>query len=129
VNKTHASTIRSGDSFTRVLGIVLRSGVLVSAGVVLCGGTLYLFRQGSSPAQYAAFRGEPADLRSMSMIVGDALHGNGRGVIQLGILLLIATPVARVAFSVVGFIRQRDWLYTAIATVVLILLAAALTSH
>jgi uncharacterized membrane protein len=50
-------------------------------------------------------------------------------MIQLGVLLLIATPVARVAFSVVGFFRQRDWLYTVIATVVLILLAAALTSH
>jgi uncharacterized membrane protein len=50
-------------------------------------------------------------------------------MIQLGVLLLIATPVARVAFSVVGFLRQRDWLYTVISTVVLILLAAALTSH
>jgi uncharacterized membrane protein len=55
--------------------------------------------------------------------------GSGRGMIQLGVLLLIATPVARVAFSVVGFIRERDWLCSAIATAVLILLMTALTSH
>jgi uncharacterized membrane protein len=116
-------------SFARVLGIVLRVGVLVSAAVVLCGGTLYLFRQGSQLPAYGAFHGEPADLGSVTAIVGDAVHGSGRGMIQLGVLLLIATPVARVAFSVVGFIRERDWLCSAIATAVLILLMTALTSH
>jgi uncharacterized membrane protein len=129
MNVDEGSTASSDHSFTRVLGTVLRSGVLVSAAVVLFGGALYLVRQGSQSAAYGVFRGEPADLRSISTIIGDVVHGSGRGMIQLGVLLLIATPVARVAFSVVGFLRQRDWLYTVISTVVLILLAAALTSH
>jgi uncharacterized membrane protein len=129
MNVSDLSSKRREHSFARVLGIVLRVGVLVSAAVVVCGGALYLVRQGSQSAAYGAFQGEPADLRSVTAIVGDAVHGSGRGMIQLGVLLLIATPVARVAFSVAGFIRERDWLYTAIAAAVLILLVASLTSH
>ncbi len=77
---------------------------------------------------YSAFRGEPGALRSIDGIVAEALHLSGRGLIQLGLLVLIATPIARVIFSVVGFIRQRDWLYTAITVVVLALLGYSLLS-
>ena len=51
---------------------------------------------------------------------------HGRGLIQLGLLLLIATPIARVVFSVAGFARQRDWLYVAITLIVLTLLGYSL---
>jgi uncharacterized membrane protein len=44
---------------------------------------------------------------------------HGRGIIQLGLLLLIATPIARVAFAAYGFARQRDWMYVGIAAFVL----------
>ena len=47
-------------------------------------------------------------------------------MIQLGLLLLIATPVARVAFSLVAFIRQRDRTYIVITTIVLGLLLYSL---
>jgi uncharacterized membrane protein len=114
------------EQFDILLGIVLRAGVLVSATVVLCGGLLYLLRHGLSAPEYHVFRGEPGDLRSISGIVSGARSLSGRGLIQLGVLLLIATPIARVAFSVVGFVRQRDWMYVGIAVIVLILLAYAL---
>ena len=116
------------EQFDKLLGVVLRTGVLVSATVVLCGGLLYLLRHGLSAPEYHVFRGEPGDLRSVSGIVSDARSLSGRGLVQLGVLLLIATPVARVAFSVGGFVRQRDWMYVAIAAIVLILLAYALCS-
>ncbi len=76
----------------------------------------------------SVFRGEPGDLRSVSGTVSDARSLSGRGLIQLGVLLLIATPIARVAFSVGGFVRQRDWMYVGIAAIVLMLLAYALCS-
>ena len=50
------------------------------------------------------------------------LDGRGRALIQLGLLLLIATPVARVAFSVFAFERQRDWTYVGITLFVLAVL-------
>ena len=79
---------------------------------------------------YQMFRGEPADLRSLGGIVGDALSLRGRGIIQLGLLLLIATPVARVAFAVFAFARQRDWIYVTVSLIVLSLLIYSLVfSH
>ena len=78
-----------------------------AAGVVTAGGLLYLIRYGRSPTDYHIFRGEPADLRSPWGIVQDALALRRRGLIQLGVLLLIATPVARVVFSVFAFAFQR----------------------
>jgi uncharacterized membrane protein len=123
------SSVPTDARFARRLGTVLRVGVLLSAAVVFCGGVIYLLTHGGASPQFAVFRGEPGDLRSIHGILGDARHGSGRGVIQLGVLLLIATPVARVVFALAGFVRQRNWLYTAIAAAVLILLTFALTSH
>jgi uncharacterized membrane protein len=113
--------------FDALLGKVLRTGVLLAAAVVLCGGVAYLLRHGHDVPDYHVFRGEPIDLRSVSGIVSDARSLSGRGSIQLGLLLLIATPIARVVFSVIGFLKQRNWMYVAITLVVLMLLAYSLT--
>lgn len=101
------------------LGNLLRTGALVSAAVVLIGLSLYLHRYGSEAPDYRVFKGEPADLRSVYGIVQDALQGRLRGVIQLGLLLLLATPVARVAFSVLAFACQRDKVYVIVTLIVL----------
>ena len=87
---------------------------------------MYLLQYGMDTVDYQAFRGEPADLRSVSGILRGVGALSGRGIIQFGLLLLVATPVARVVFSVVGFIRQRDWLYVVISAIVLLLLAVSL---
>ena len=79
-----------------ILGNLLRVGVGLSAVIVLCGAAIYLARNGHAPATYRVFQGEPSDLHSVHGIVRDAMHLNGRGIIQLGLLFLIATPVARV---------------------------------
>jgi uncharacterized membrane protein len=104
------------------IGSVLRAGVIVSAAVVLAGGLISL-RHASAPLpDYHQCVRERASLDSFSGI----LHGVGRfeaaSVIQLGILLLIATPVVRVVMCVAGFARQRDWLYVIVSTVVLAIL-------
>jgi len=109
-----------------VIGNLLRFGVLVSAVVVLVGGILYLARNGQSPTDYRVFRGEPSDLRSVGGILRDAVALSGRGIIQLGLLLLIATPVARVAFSIFGFAEEHDRMYVVIASIVLLVLACSL---
>jgi len=81
--------------------------VLVAASVVLVGGLRYLASTGDGAA-LPDITGEPADLSHVGGIVRAALDLRGRGLIQLGVLLLIATPVARVAVSLVAFLRQRD---------------------
>jgi uncharacterized membrane protein len=105
-----------------VIGNLLRAGVVLSAAVVLFGGALYLARHGFEYLSYKTFRGEPADLRRITRVVHDVLAFRARGIIQLGLLLLIATPVARVAFSVWAFARVGDGRYAVITLIVLGLL-------
>ncbi len=102
-----------------IIGNLLRAGVVLSASLVLLGGTLYLARRGAEVHDYKIFQGEPADLRTLSGILKGALSLNARGIMQLGLLLLIATPVARVAFSVFAFALERDVMYVAITLIVL----------
>jgi uncharacterized membrane protein len=114
--------------FDILLGSVLRAGVLISAAVVAWGGVVYLSDHAVFTPDYHVFRGEPGDLRSVSGIISDAKALGGRGLIQLGVLVLIATPIARVVFSVIGFARQRDWLYVGVTLVVLMLLIYSVTT-
>lgn len=111
----------------RIIGMILRVGVLTSALVVLTGGVFYLRHYGFNLPEYGIFHGEPADLRSISGIVKDTLAFRARGIIQFGLLLLIATPVVRVAFSIIGFALQRDKAYVMVTLIVLGLLLYSLT--
>jgi uncharacterized membrane protein len=119
-------SILTDDQFDTMIAHVLRAGVLVSAGIVLAGAVVFLTKYGLTAPEYGVFRGEPEDLRSVSGIVVSAMHLSGRGLIQVGLLTLIATPIARVVFAVVGFLKQRDWLYASLSMIVLILLTYSL---
>ena len=109
-----------------VLGKLLRAGVVAAGVVVGIGALIYLSRHGLEAPDYKVFRGEPADLRGLGGIWSDAVRLSGRGIIQLGLVLLIATPIARVAFSVYAFARKRDYKYVLITLIVLGLLAYSL---
>jgi len=109
-----------------VIGNLLRAGVIIAAAMVLVGGIFYLLHYGASSPDYRIFRGEPADLRSVGGIVSDALSVRSRGLIQFGLLLLIATPIARVVFSVFAFFRQRDYTYVFVTLIVLTVLIYSL---
>src|SRR5689334_20890446 len=108
------------------LGNLLRAGVLLAALVVLAGGVLYLVVYGENEPDYRIFRGEPSYLRSLPGIVADALALDSQGVIQLGVVLLIATPIARVIFSLIAFALQRDWTYVFVTSIVLAVLLYSL---
>ncbi len=109
-----------------ILGNLLRTGVLLSAAVVLCGAGIYLARHAHESANYRVFRGEPSDLRTISGVLHSIMHERGRSLIQLGLLLLIATPIARVVFSIVGFAIERDRMYVAFTLIVLAVLLYSL---
>jgi uncharacterized membrane protein len=120
-------TERDDEAFEVLLGRVLQAGVVLAAIVVAVGGGIYLGRHGHDVPGYGVFQGEPGDLRSIAGIFSAARRLEGRGVIQLGLLLLIATPIARVMFALVGFARQKNWMYVGISAIVLALLAYSLT--
>jgi len=111
-----------------IIGALLRYGVMLSASVVAAGGIWYLIQYGTSAPGYRVFRGEPEYLRHLRGIVTGIPGFHYRRVIQLGLVLLIATPVARVAFLVVAFALQRDRTYVVITLIVLSVLLLSLLS-
>jgi uncharacterized membrane protein len=102
-----------------ILGNLLRAGVILAASVVFFGAIIYLVRHGGSSASYHVFQGEPGELRRPRSIVHGAFAFSSRGIIQLGVLLLIATPILRVAFSVFAFAVEKDRMYVIFTLIVL----------
>jgi uncharacterized membrane protein len=117
---------RQEQCFENFLGNLLRAGVILAAAVVLVGGVLYLVKHGHERPDRTDFHGEPSDLRNPIEIVERAARFSGSGLIQLGLLLLIATPVARVIASVFGFLRERDYTYVVLTLIVLAILLYSL---
>jgi uncharacterized membrane protein len=121
-SREHTSHGVSDHAVEQVIGRLLQAGVLLAAAVVVLGGSVLLAHHGAERADYRAFRGVEPGLRSVGAIVRGALAMDSRAVVQLGLVLLIATPVVRVGLTLVAFVLQRDRLYVAITTVVLGLL-------
>ena len=105
-----------------VIGRLLQWGVLVAAIVVVIGGLLLLAHYGHMTASFRQFNSEDPALRSVGGIIRAALSGDSRAIVQLGLVLLIATPAARVALTLGAFLIQRDRLYVLTTSIVLSLL-------
>jgi uncharacterized membrane protein len=106
----------------QIVGRLLQIGVFISATVVIIGGAALLAQHGRTVADFSVFRAAPSGLQSVSEIMRGALSLNSRAIVQLGLVLLIATPVARVAMTLVAFVLKRDRLYVALTALVLALL-------
>ena len=121
-------TDRGGDTrwsergIEQLIGRLLQVGVLVAAAVVAVGATALLMQHGSAPADFRTFRGATEPLRDIGSIVRGVMQLDSRAIVQLGLVVLIATPVARVALTFVAFLFRRDRLYAALTLLVLALL-------
>ena len=102
-----------------IIAHLLRAGVLAAALVVIAGAVLYLGGAPRARVGYRTFHGEPGELTSVTGVVKTAFSGQARGIMQLGLLLLIATPIVRVAFSVFAFAEERDRMYVLFTLIVL----------
>ncbi len=111
-----------------IIGWILRIGVVISMSVVFIGGVIYLYHHGHDTPEYRVFTGVPYFIRTTTGIFNGVLNFSGQAIIQTGIILLIATPIIRVAFSAVGFIAEKDYLYTVITLIVLLILVASIFS-
>lgn len=109
-----------------IMGRLLQAGVLLASAIVLIGGVLYVHAHAAAPMDYRVFNSEPAFLRHPGKLLRHLATGDGAAIVQLGILLLIATPIARVVFAVVAFAIERDRLYVAVSLFVLAVLMVSL---
>lgn len=114
----------------KMIGWILRIGIYTSIGIVIIGGIFFLYRHAQETANYHAFNGVPVFVHNFGDIFSSAFSFKGQAIIQLGIILLVATPVVRVIFAAIGFLLEKDYLYTVISAIVLmVILLSAFSGH
>jgi uncharacterized membrane protein len=111
-----------------LIGQVLRAGTVLSVAIVVFGGILYLYRHGHTVANYRTFIGIPDFVQHFPGIFYHAFDLKGQAIIQIGIILLIATPIMRVICSAIGFLLEKDYLYTGISILVLAIIFISMIS-
>jgi uncharacterized membrane protein len=109
-----------------IIGGLLRIGVIIAACIVAAGGVVFLSHNASVVPRYGSFQGEPAFLEHVGNVVKAAVSLRSEAIMQLGLLVLIAVPIFRVAVSIVAFLLKRDWLYSVVTAIVLGVLLFAL---
>ncbi len=109
-----------------IIGWILRTGVIFSMAIVVIGGILFVYRHGHSIPDYHVFKSVPYFIHNIDGIADGVFHLKGQAIIQAGIVLLIATPIIRVAFSAIGFILEKDYLYTFITLLVLLIIVISM---
>jgi uncharacterized membrane protein len=105
-----------------LLGRLLRAGVTAAAVVVMTGAFWFLTRHGRELRDYHAFQPDAANSPALRAVYSGIRAGRSRSLIQAGLLMLIATPVARVALSLVLFIRRKDYVYVCVTSIVMAVL-------
>src|SRR5205823_12487701 len=78
---------------------LLRAGVVLSAFVVLSGAVMYLGFHPRAHADYRTFHGEADLLKTVHGVVLYAFSGNAMCIMQLCLLLLMATQILRFLLS------------------------------
>jgi uncharacterized membrane protein len=105
---------------------LLRAGVVISMVVVITG-LVFTFIHHPQYVRSKSALGRLTDAgaaypRRLRDVATHIAEGRGQAIVMLGLLMLIGTPVARVAFAIVAFAIERDRLYVMITTIVLVLL-------
>lgn len=107
----------------QAIGNALRIGVTTACTIAIVSGLYYLVRHGGEPMpDYTKFTGEPASYTTLSGIFEGVFRLAAKDWIQLGVLVLMLTPIIRVVLSIIDFARQRDWLYVVITAIVLLVI-------
>lgn len=120
----------------RLIGTTLRTGVIVASVTGIIGGAIFLAAHGGQQVSFRTFEGaaspytSPWQMLHQALTWNDADHTNlGLAIAQLGILLLMLTPIIRIVFSIVAFAMERDRIYVAITSTVLMILVGSLLLH
>lgn len=109
-----------------LLSNILRAGLAISMFVVAIGGIIFLWSHGSDSLDPNLIKGIPNQLRTIPTILNNIWHDHGQGIMQFGIVLLIATPIARVASCLIVFAKEHNRLYVFISAYVLLALLYSL---
>jgi uncharacterized membrane protein len=102
------------------IAALLRWGVVLSALVTTVGGIGFLWQHaGQQVPDYSMYKGTLLAYRTIHKVTDGVMMADWLSVIQVGVLMLIATPVARILFSLITFIKEKDFAFIAITILVL----------
>ena len=128
-NDAHATASPAVDRVRRVellISVLLRTGVITSLSVVILGMIISFARHNDyfrSPDSFTQLtRSDATFPHTIPAVLSGVRQLRGQALVMLGLLLLIATPVMRVAVSIVAFMYERDLTYVIITSMVLLLL-------
>lgn len=103
-----------------IVGKLLRYGVVSASIIAFLGGLAYLIHNGEQMIpDYGHFVGEDEAYITLKGILNGVLRLESTEIIQLGIVVLIATPIFRVISSLFAFTLEKDKLYICITLIVL----------
>jgi uncharacterized membrane protein len=109
-----------------IISRIMRYGIVIASVIVIIGCITFLEAHGKDIPQYSHFTGEPPEFTNVFRIISSLSTTSGRGLIEFGLVVLIAIPVLRVAFSIGSFIAEKDKTYVIITSLVFILLLFSL---
>jgi len=109
-----------------ILGTLLRAGVIISMGIVLIGGIIFLIHNKGVITDYKVFRPELSKFSSIAAIFKGVSTFHGDAIVQFGILMLIFTPIARIVFAIFSFLIEKDYLYVIIGFIILAIITISL---
>jgi uncharacterized membrane protein len=109
----------------RSVGNLLRLGIILSVATSLIG-FIKLFTEGfEMPKKYTSLAIANSSDKVWSHFWNSLCKGEGMAIIQLGILLLIFTPLMRIIFALIGYLKEKDYIYVFISSVVLAIMAVS----
>jgi uncharacterized membrane protein len=120
--KKHANKENMDRSIEVILGNLLKIGVLAAGSVVIIGAVLFLVRHGLETPSYHIFKPDSFNFSDFSNLFRGIIAFHSVSIMELGILILITTPVLRVFFSVFAFVYEKDYMYVAFTVIVLFVL-------
>lgn len=107
----------------RSVGNLLRLGVILSVATSLIG-FIKLFSEGfQMPKKYKLLDMGSSSEKVWGQFWDSLCKGEGMAIIQLGILLLIFTPLMRIIFALIGYLKEKDYVYVIISSIVLAIMA------
>jgi uncharacterized membrane protein len=112
-----------------VISRLLSLGVILSCLVVTTGGALLLVSSGAATIDIGHFHGQAGSLKTIAVIFESARAISPTAIIQIGLLILVATPVARVGLSMLLFLKKGDYLYVGITGLVLTIVVLAISGQ
>jgi uncharacterized membrane protein len=124
------NTLAQGDARLQVvIGYTLRVGVITAAALLLAGGIFFLIENRATTLHYRTFHAASRHSDNLAGMVQNIRDLRSEGIIQLGLLVLIATPILRVIFSLIAFALERDLVYVLVTGIVLAVLLYSLVGQ